>query len=62
MVTVEPPVSDSPKCKAEWSLTGAGRLQESNHREPLLATEKRSWRIYFIEDNLLHAMSKLRHV
>ena len=38
-----------------WSLTGGGGLQESNYREPLP-------RIYFMEDNLLRAMSKLQHV
>ena len=59
---VEPPVSDHPKCTQKtWSLTGGGRLQESNHMGPL-PIEKRSGHIYFMEDNLLHAISKLRHV
>ena len=49
--TVPPPVSDHPKFK-DWSLTGGGRrLQESNRKG--VASEKRSWHIYFIEDNLL---------
>ena len=33
-ITVEPPVSDHSNAKTEWSLTGGGRLQESNHRAP----------------------------
>ena len=47
-----------------WSLMGVGRLQESNHRlEPRGASsEKRSGHIYFMEDNLLHSISKLCHV
>ena len=42
--------------KAEWSLTGGRCLQESNHRGPF--PKQRSRHIYFVEDNLLHAMSK----
>ena len=50
-----------PKFK-DWSLnTGGGRrLQEWNRKG--VASEKRSWHIYFIEDNLLRAMSKLGYV
>ena len=37
--TVEPLVSDHPECKMQRLsgrlITGGGRLQESNHREPL---------------------------
>ena len=58
--TVEPPVSDRPKCKdlvvfyGRWSLT---RI------EPWGASfEKRSGHINFMEDILLHAICKLRHV
>ena len=46
--------------KAEWSLTGGGCLQELNHRGPY--PKQRSRHIYFMEDNLLHAMSKKQHV
>ena len=53
--TLEPPVSDHSKCKdLKWSLTriepqGASSMKWSGH-------------IYFMEDNLLYTMSKLRHV
>ena len=33
--TVEPPLSDHPNAKTEWSLTGGARFQESNHRGSL---------------------------
>ena len=58
--TVEPPVSDHPKCKdlmvayGRWSLT---RIEPQG-----ASSEKRSGDIYFNEDNLWHAISKLRHV
>ena len=40
--------------------TGDGRLQESNHMGPL--PRRGPGHIYFMEDNLLHAISKLHHV
>ena len=43
--------------KTEWSLTGGGRLQESNHKGASSEKSSRSRHIYFMEDNLLHAMS-----
>ena len=58
--TVESPVSDHPKCKdrvvahGRWSFT---RIEPTG-----ASSEKRSRTIYFIEDNLLHAMSKLGYV
>ena len=58
--TVEPPVGDHPKCKdrlvpcGRWSFT---RIEPSG-----VSSDKRSRHIYFMEDNLLHAMSKLRYV
>ena len=59
--TVEPPVSDHTKCKdlvvvtcGRWSLT---RIEPQG-----VSSEKRSGHVYFMEDNLLHAISKLRHV
>ena len=54
------PVSDHPKCNdwvvayGRWSFTGIEPRDTSS--------EKRSRHICFMEDNLLHAMSKLRHV
>ena len=51
MITIEPAVSDHPKCKdlvvayGRWSLTGI-EPQEASY-------EKRSEDIYFMEDNLL---------
>ena len=58
--TVEPPVSDRTKCKdlvvvyGRWSLT---RIESQG-----TSSEKWSGHIFFMEDNLLHAISKLRHV
>ena len=53
--TLEPPVSNYPKCIYwRWSLT---RIEPQG-----ASTEKRSGLIYFMEDNLLHAISKLCHV
>ena len=70
--TVEPPVSQHPKCKdlvvayGKWSLTGGGRLREvvalTRIEQQGVFSEKRSGHIYFVEDNLLQAISKLRHV
>ena len=55
--TVESPVSDHPKCK---DLVVAYRRWSLAIIEPQGASsEKRSGQIYFTEDNLLHAMSKL---
>ena len=55
--TVESPVSDHPKCK---DLVVAYRRWSLAIIEPQGASsEKRSGHIYFTEDNLLHAMSKL---
>ena len=58
--TVEPPLSDHPKCKdlvaayGRWSLT---RIEPQR-----FSSDKKSGRVYFNEENLLHAISKLRHV
>ena len=61
--TGEPPESDHPKC-ADWSLTGGGLLRESNHKPQTTGGffEKETGHIHFMEDNLLHAISKLRYV
>ena len=40
--------------RLEWSLT---RIEPQG-----ASSERRSWHIYFMEDDLLHAISKLRHV
>ena len=55
----EPPVSDHPKCRTEWSPTGGDRLQESNHKGA--SSEKRSSHIYFMEDIYCMQFSKLSH-
>ena len=58
--TVEPSISDHPKCKdlvaayGRWSLT---RIEPQG-----FSSDKKSGRVYFNEENLLHAISKLRHV
>ena len=58
--TGEPPVSDHPKSKdlvvayGRWSFTRVEPQGPSN--------KKRFGLIYFMEDNLLPAISKLRHV
>ena len=58
--TGEPPVSDHPKSKdlvvayGRWSFTRVEPQGASN--------KKRFGLIYFMEDNLLHAISKIRHV
>ena len=54
--TVEPPGCERPLKMQRLS----GRLQESNRREPF--PRSGPGHIYFMEDNLLHIMSKLRHV
>ena len=56
--TVESPVSNHPKCKdlviayGRWSLA---RIETQG-----ASSEKSARYIYFMEDNLLHAISKLR--
>ena len=45
---------------SKFNTGGGRRLQESNRKG--VASEKRSWHIYFIEDNLFRAMSKLGYV
>ena len=58
--TLEPPLSNYPKCK---DLLAAYWRWLLKRIEPQGAsTGKRSGRIYFMEDNLLHAISKLCHV
>ena len=58
--TVEPPVSDHPKYKdwvvayGSWSFT---RIEPQG-----ISSEKRSRHIYFMEDNLLHAMDMCNSV
>ena len=58
--TVEPPISDHPKCKdlvaayGRWSLT---RIEPQG-----FSSDKKSVHVYFNEENLLHAFSKLRHM
>ena len=53
---VEPPGRERPPKIQRLS----GRLQESNHREPF--PRSGPGHIYFMEDNLLHVISKLCHV
>ena len=58
--TVEPPVSDHPKCKTEWSLTGGDRLQESSHKGPLLRRGPGTstlWKIIYCMQCLRNDMS-----
>ena len=52
--TVEPPISDHTKCK--------DLVVAYNNPTTGGSSEKRSGHIYFTEDNLLHAISKLHHV
>ena len=58
--TVEPPISDHPRCKdlvvayGRWSLT---RIEPQGS-----SSEKMYRHTYFMENNLLHAISKLQHV
>ena len=60
LCTVEPPVSDHPKCK---DRVVAYRRRSFTRIEPQESScEKRSRNIYFMEDNLLHAMSKVVYV
>ena len=59
-VLVEPPISDHPRCKdlvvayGRWSLT---RIEPQGS-----SSEKMYRHTYFMENNLLHAISKLQHV
>ena len=60
LTTIEPPVSDHPKMQRL-----SGRLREVvvyKNRTTEASSKERSRHIYFMEDNLLHAMSKSRHV
>ena len=58
--TVELPISDHPRCKdlvvayGRWSLT---RIEPQGS-----SSEKMHRHTYFMENNLLHAISKLQHV
>ena len=52
--TVEPPVSDHPKCK-DW-VVAYGRWWFTRIEPQGASSEKRSRHIYFMEDNLLRAM------
>ena len=61
--TVEPPVSDHPKCKdwvVAYGLTGGGRLQESNHRALLPrkgpGTSCTLWKIIYCMQRLSYEM------
>ena len=61
--TVEPPVSDHPKCKdwvVAYGLTGGGRLQESNHRALLRrkgpGTSCTLWKIIYCMQRLSYEM------
>ena len=58
--TVEPPVSDHPKCKDR--VVAYGRRSFTRIEPQGSSCEKRSRNIYFVEDNLLHAMSKVVYV
>ena len=55
--TVEPPVSDHPRCK-EW-VVAYGRWSFTRTEPRGVSSEKKSRHIFFMEDNLLHALSKL---
>ena len=57
---VEPPVSDHPKCK-DW-VVAYGRWSFTIIEPRGVSSEKKSMDIYFMEDNLLHALSKLGYV
>ena len=62
--TGEPPESDHPKCADLMVAKGGGLLRESNHKPQTTGGffEKKTGQIHFKEDNLLHAISKLRYV
>ena len=54
IIKIKPPISNHPKCK---DVGGGPCLQESNHIRPLPRRGLHG-HIYFIEDDLLHAISK----
>ena len=60
VIKVEPPVSDHPKCKyLVVTIMGGGRLQKSNHREPLPRRGQGTstlWRILYCMQFLSYAM------
>ena len=58
--TVEPPVSDHSKCKDR--VVAYGRRSFTRIEPQGSSCEKRSRNIYFVEHNLLHAMSKVIYV
>ena len=58
--TVEPPESDHPKCEDLVVANGRWSLTRIEPREVLF--EKKTGHIYFNEENLLRAISKLRYV
>ena len=60
VITVEPLVSDHPKC--EDFLVGYGWWSPTRIESQGVSFEKKSGHIYFKEENLLHAISKLRYV
>ena len=57
---IEPPVRNHPKCKD--SVVACGRWSCTRIEPQGVSSEKRSRHNYFMEDNLLHAMSKLGYV
>ena len=58
--TVKPSVSDHPKCKD--LVVAYGRWAFTRIETQEASSKKRPGHIYFIEDNLLHAISKSRYV
>ena len=58
--TDEPPVNDHPKC--EDLVVAYGRSSLTRIEPQGFSSEKKSGHMYFKEENLLHAISKLRHV
>ena len=60
LCTVEPPVSDHPKCKDR--VVAYGRRSFTRSEPQGVSCEKKSRNIYFMEDNLLHAVSKVVYV
>ena len=57
---IEPPVRNHPKCKD--SVVACGRWSFTRIEPQGVSSGKRSRHIYFMDDNLLHAMSKLGYV
>ena len=60
--TVKPPVSYHPTCKDQVVAYRLCSLTRIELHVQGVSSEKRSRLIYFMEDNLLHAMSKLGYV